>query len=142
MRSCSTFCARSRRGYDGRMAEDASHPILPELPEEARATFQRLLGSTVRPPDRLREQIPHYVAAIERASTHGGPDIAIGKRIASGCERLLDAWHDVDDDGRRLIRAAVEYFLLARDGDDDLASPDGLDDDDAVVAAVIARLRL
>ena len=49
----------------------------------------------------------------------------------------------VDDDGRRLIRAAVEYFLLARDGDDDLASPDGLDDDDAVVAALVAdRARL
>ena len=124
------------------MAEDPSHPILPELPEEARATFARLLGSTVRPPERLREQIPHYVAAIERASANGGPDIEVGRRIARGCERLLDAWDTSDEEGRALIRAAVEYFLLARDGDDDLASPDGLDDDDAVVAAVIARLGL
>jgi hypothetical protein len=30
----------------------------------------------------------------------------------------------------------VEYFLLCRDGDDDLASPEGLDDDAAVVRTV------
>lgn len=122
---------------------DEPHPILSELPQEARATFERLLVTAVRPPERLREQLPHYVAAIERAAEDGtGPDAAIGHRIAEGCERLLDAWDAAGDDDRRLIRAAVEYFLLWRDGDDDLASPEGLDDDDAVVAAVRAHLQV
>jgi uncharacterized membrane protein YkvA (DUF1232 family) len=38
------------------------------------------------------------------------------------------------------IVAAVEYFLLPRDGDDDLAYQDGLDDDAAVVTVVADAL--
>src|SRR5688572_33012784 len=101
---------------------DEEHPILSALPEQARGTFVRLLQTAVRGPERLREQLPHYIAAIERAAEDGGgPEAVVGHRIAEGCTRLLDAWDDVDDEGRKLIRAAVEYFLLWRDGDDDLS---------------------
>jgi hypothetical protein len=90
----------------------------------------------VRSPAGLREQLPHYLQAIERAASHGGPPLAVGQAIASDCEALLDAWEGLDATGQRLARAAVEYFLLCRDGDDDLASPEGLDDDAAVVRTV------
>jgi len=117
------------------------HPIIATLPEEARTTFARLMERAVRSPDAMREQIPHYVTAIERAAVSGyGPPLSVGKAIAADCEALLDAWAQLDDNGRRLVRAAVEYFLLSRDGDDDLATPEGLDDDAEVVKAVRAHL--
>lgn len=124
------------------MSRDAEHPIVAKLPPEARASFVRLLRSAIRSPTGLREQLPHYLEAIERASTQGGPPVELGRRIAADCEALLDAWDGLDDDAQRLARAAVEYFLLCRDGDDDLATPEGLDDDAAVVQAVRKQLRI
>lgn len=122
------------------VASDAEHPIVEQLPPEARASFTRLLNQAVRSPAGLREQLPHYVEAIERASTQGGPPAALGQTIATGCEALLDAWDGLDEDGQNLARAAVQYFLLPRDGDDDLATPEGLDDDAAVVDVVRRHL--
>lgn len=116
------------------------HPILAKLPEEARGSFARLLDKAVREPAQLREQLPHYLEVIERAAQGDGPPAALGRRIADDCEALLDAWGGLDAEGHRLARAAVEYFLLCRDGDDDLATPDGLDDDAAVVKAVREHL--
>ena len=122
------------------MASAVEHPIMAELPEEARASFSRILGNAVRSPAGLREQLPHYLQAIERAASHGGPPLAVGTTIARDCEALLDAWDRLDEAGQRLARAAVEYFLLCRDGDDDLATPEGLDDDAAVVSTVRRHL--
>jgi hypothetical protein len=118
------------------MAFDIEHPIVAALPEEARASFLRILGNAVRSPAGLREQLPLYLQAIERAATRGGPSFATGRAIADDCEALLTAWEGLDEGGQRLARAAVEYFLLCRDGDDDLATPEGLDDDAAVVSTV------
>ncbi|MCX4246730.1 hypothetical protein [Paraliomyxa miuraensis] len=114
--------------------------LLAQLPAEARASFSRILANAVRSPIGLREQLPLYLQAIERASTQGGPPAELGRAIARDCEALLDAWDGFDEAGQRLARAAVEYFLLCRDGDDDLASPEGLDDDAAVVSLVRAHL--
>ena len=118
----------------------STEALLEEVPEGARATFSRLVREGVRSPAAMREQIPHYLESIRLASTQGGPPFSVGKAIARDCETLLDAWETHDEDGRALIRGAVEYFLLPRDGDDDLATPQGLDDDAAVVRAVIAHL--
>jgi hypothetical protein len=124
------------------MASDVEHPILAELPEEARASFARIFSAAVRSPTGLREQLPLYLQAIERAASRGGPSMAVGQAIARDCEALLDAWEQLDETGQRLARAAVEYFLLCRDGDDDLASPEGLDDDAVVVSTVRAHLQV
>lgn len=114
-----------------------AHPIVAKLPEASRATFSRLMARTVRSPAAMRQQIPHYVGVIERAAASGyGPPLQVGRAIATDCEALLDAWDRVGDDNQTLIRAAVEYFLLSRDGDDDLATPQGLDDDAIVVQTV------
>ncbi len=122
------------------MAGPAEHPIMAALPPESRASFARILETAIRSPAGLREQLPLYLRALERAAAHGGPPIAVGRAIAADCDALLDAWEQLDEAGQRLARAGVEYFLLCRDGDDDLASPEGLDDDAAVVKAVRAQL--
>lgn len=125
------------------MTSDAGHPILAQLPEEARASFARLLDAGVRSPEGLREQLPHYLRTIEEAAAAGhGPPAELGHAIARDCEALLDGWEGLDDEGQSLARAAVGYFLLCRDGDDDLATPEGLDDDAAVVRIVRAQLGL
>ena len=121
----------------------AGHPIFAEIPEETRTTFARLMERTVRSPAAMRQQIPIYLGVIERAAKEGsGPPLHIGETIATDCEALLDAWERVGEADQPLIRAAVEYFLLPRDGDDDLATPEGLDDDLAVVRAVRKHLRV
>ncbi len=117
------------------------HPVIAKLPAEALASFTRLMSEAIRSPVGLREQIPHYLRAIEHAAEHGnGPPASLGHTIAKDCEALLDAWETLDETSQRLARAAVEYFLLCRDGDDDLASPEGLDDDAAVVRIVREHL--
>lgn len=134
---------RSSLTYDVTVTSDADHPILARLPQEARASFVRLLGTAVRSPQSMREQIPHYLRMIEEAAATGsGPPLALGQAIARNCEALLDGWDGLDDDGQRLARAAVQYFLLCRDGDDDLATPEGLDDDAQVVKIVREHLGL
>ena len=126
---------------DGMSSDDPLETsLVAKLPPEARASFSRILAHAVRSPVGLREQLPHYLQAIERAAAHGGPPAELGRAIAHDCEALLTAWDGLDDAGQRLARAAVEYFLLCRDGDDDLASPEGLDDDAAVVSTVRAHL--
>ncbi len=123
------------------VSSEAEHPIVAKLPHEAQASFTRLMTAAVRSPVGLREQIPHYIRAIEHAAEHGnGPPAALGHEIAGDCVALLDAWEGLDEPSQRLARAAVEYFLLCRDGDDDLASPEGLDDDAAVVKIVREHL--
>ncbi len=135
-----THRAKPTVAYDLVVERDAEHPIVAQLPAGARASFVRLLNQAVRSATGLREQLPLYVEAIERASSQGGPPAQLGHSIARDCEALLDSWEQLDEDSQRLARAAVEYFLLCRDGDDDLATPEGLDDDAAVVSAVRQRL--
>lgn len=118
----------------------STEKLFEEVPEEARPTFSRLVREGVRSPAAMREQIPHYLESIRLASTQGGPPFSVGQAIARDCITLLDAWDSHSEESRALIRGAVEYFLLPRDGDDDLATPHGLDDDAAVVRAVMAHL--
>lgn len=108
------------------------------MPEEARATFARLvLEDRERDIEALLVQIDAYLETIEDAAKtlpHINRDLAT--RIAESCRELLTMHDAASPTDRRHIVAAVEYFLLPRDGDDDLAYEGGLDDDAAVVTVV------
>lgn len=107
------------------------------IPASAQSTFERLLGAPARDSDVLRRSVDRYLEAIiEAAQTRTHLDTKLAAAIAKSCHGLIDELPDASVENRRRIVAAVEYFLLPRDGEDDLAYEDGLDDDAMVVTAV------
>lgn len=111
------------------------------IPSSATSTFERLLGAAAREPDVLRRSVDRYLEAIvEAAQTRTHLDTALATAIAKSCHGLIDELPGASPEDRRRIVAAVEYFLLPRDGEDDLAYVDGLDDDALVVTAVAKSL--
>ncbi|MCB9679726.1 MAG: hypothetical protein H6737_31760 [Alphaproteobacteria bacterium] len=99
-----------------------------------------LLWEPLFRPSELRAQIDRYRAEIENA----GPlaDHALGLQLADNAKALLDAVRDRCDLDQRLAQIAVRYFVLGDDGDDDLMSPFGFDDDVEVFNAVVERIGL
>lgn len=107
------------------------------IPASAESTFERLLGAPQREPDVLRRSVDRYLEAIiEAAQTRTHLDTDLARGIAKACHGIIDELPGASEENRRRIVAAVEYFLLPRDGEDDLAYEDGLDDDAMVVTAV------
>jgi hypothetical protein len=56
-------------------------------------------------------------------------DVIVGRKVAATLLGLIDHADQLDADGRSLVRAATDYFVLRDDDDDDLTSPVGLHDD-------------
>lgn len=115
----------------------AKDPLVARMPVQAQATFARLLEGGDRDPEILRMGLDRYEESIEEAaqkSTH--IDLPLAKKIATSCRALLDFLPQADEEQHATIFAAVEYFILPSDGEDDLATPDGLDDDAGVVSQV------
>ncbi len=107
------------------------------IPPSAASTFERLLRVAARDPAVLRRSVERYLETIiEAAQTRAHLDTKLAAAIATSCHALIDALPAESAENRRRIVAAVEYFLLPRDGEDDLAYIDGLDDDAMVVSAV------
>ena len=68
-------------------------------------------------------------------------DHHLGNQLADKALALLDRINgDTCDVDRRLGQIAVRYFVLDDDGDDDLLSPFGFDDDVEVFNAVVHAL--
>lgn len=113
------------------------------IPPSAAPTFERLLGITARDADALRRSVDRYLETIiEAARSRTHLDTKLAAAIATSCHGLLDELPTASAQDARRIVAAVEYFLLPRDGEDDLAYIDGLDDDAMVVTAVASALGL
>ena len=111
------------------------------IPPSAAPTFERLLGVTARDAEALRRSVDRYLETIiEAARTRTHLDTKLAAAIASSCHGLIDELPTASALDARRIVAAVEYFLLPRDGEDDLAYIDGLDDDAMVVTAVASAL--
>ncbi len=111
------------------------------IPPSATSTFERLLKTTEREPAALRRSVDRYLETIiEAAVSRPHLDTDLARAIAKACHGLVDLLPGAAPVARRRIVAAVEYFLLPRDGDDDLAYANGLDDDALVVTAVARSL--
>ena len=116
----------------------AKNPLVAKMPASAQATFARLLDSGEdRDPEVLRMALDRYMDVIEEtAKTRKHIDLDLAKKITKSCRGLLDYLKEADEEQHAAIFAAIEYFILPADGDDDLAEADGLDDDAAVVSQV------
>ena len=65
----------------------------------------------------------------------------MGLQVANRLAAALEEPRSFGEDERALLRAAVDYFLLVDDGEHDLTSPNGFDDDRVVAEAVLRVLR-
>jgi hypothetical protein len=89
----------------------------------------------------LRLRVAGHVAWV-RAQSEAYPavDVDTANRIAVTLGHLLDEPDSYGADERALLRGAVDYFVMRDDGEDDLRSPIGFDDDARVVNAVLDAL--
>ncbi len=96
--------------------------------ETSSAEFAELAGVVRLHRDRVLDLADHRT------------DTDTARRIAASLERLLTDGSGFAPDERRLIRGAVEYFLLNEDADGDLEEILGFDDDARIVNSVLEHI--
>lgn len=90
-----------------------------------------------------RARILGHLSVVEiEWSTNPDIDFHAAKRIADALRVMIDRSAELDGEQRALVRAAVEYFVLSDDVNNDLVATDGFEDDAAVVNAVAAAVGL
>jgi len=111
------------------------------LPPSARRTFEQLMLEPLGDPADLERAVAQYATsfAVDVASNDFiDPDQV--EALRAGCVELLGLWEEVvTDEERRLIQAAVQFFLLEGDGEDDRGIG-GFDDDILVFNDVASQL--
>jgi hypothetical protein len=130
---------------------DDAPALPPGLPAEAVETFRELLQEPPQDPLILREQIERKLETAREEAARGTPvDLELAERLAATCKRLLEVGVRPRSDPlliprtssseERLILAAIRYFVLTLDAEDDLLTPGGLQDDAQVLDAVLRHL--
>lgn len=115
---------------------------IPGIPHESQALFDRLHDAPLAPLVELRAELQAYVARIGSATAANELlDGTLVDSITRCCEGLLDMLEkDADEATRRLVQAAVRYFVAEEDVEPDRDSLWGLDDDAVVCGAVANHL--
>ncbi len=90
---------------------------------------------------RLRGRVAVHLDSLEEQSfSYEFLDLELARTLASGLTALIDGASGYDEEERSLVRAAVEYFVLSTDAENDVTSPIGLEDDVRVFNAVCRAL--
>lgn len=114
---------------------------LSDLPREARGVWAQLKVEPPQGPEQLVAIVnEHLDQARAAAATSGFVDLALGEQIGAGCLELIRRCTGTTADRWATLQAAVLYFALSEDGDDDLTSMTGFDDDAEVFNVVTAAL--
>ncbi len=116
--------------------------LLSVLPPDTSALMRDLLAEDPIPVDRLRAELAEHLAQLtDHASRQEFIDLDTAALLNSVCHKLLDRLTEASpEDHRRMVQAAVRYFILDEDAESDLHSPIGFDDDAQVVEAVAAAV--
>jgi hypothetical protein len=114
------------------------------LPKTLRPIFERLLDENAGSDNKLPEAIDEHLAEVKaNAQSIEFIDVTKAESLAQRCHCLLAVLASTDDDdSKRLIRAAIAYFIQREDGEDDLSSPIGFDDDEIILDAVYSVLKI
>lgn len=113
------------------------------LDDEQREVFETLLEQEPRPLGELRDEVVAYLMHVRRAAEKSNVvDLEMAEAIGDAARALIRHFRSRRDDeeAQRLIHAAVLYFILEDDAEDDLASVIGFDDDAEVISAVAVVL--
>lgn len=120
-------------------ATDAVARFKAGVPAPLRGATEALLNEPVRTRRSLLSDLEAYSDRIDAAALHRR-DLALNlaRAIHQACRHLLEVdWPELGPDGRQLVQVACAYFVDARDGDGDLESVFGFDDDAQVLNAVL-----
>jgi len=113
---------------------------VPGLPDKAKAHFQRLALEPATVTTDLEARVRAYLDELRSvAATTEFVDLELAHSLTEACLRLLERFEELAPERRAMAQAAVQYFVLQDDAEDDL-SVIGLDDDVAVFNAVARHL--
>lgn len=109
------------------------------LPDALREPVGRLAGRPGKGRETLLAELTGYTDRIDAAARRRKDlDVDLAESIRQVCVRLLDDdWAALSEDHRRLVGLACAYYLDAEDGDGDLDSVFGFDDDAELLNRVL-----
>lgn len=114
---------------------------IPGIPHESQALFDRLHDAPLVALEQLRAELKAYASHLEATGAANELlDATLARAIVHCCEGLLEMSEDADEPTRRLVQAAVRYFVIEEDVEPDRDSLWGLDDDAVVCGAVASFL--
>ncbi len=115
--------------------------VLESLPDRSRAVLENLLENPQSGRENLLERVRDYLASLEEQQASAERlDLKTARLVGRKCTSLLEKASADDEDAKKLIEAAVVYFVEYDDGDHDFHSPTGFDDDLEVIDAVAREL--
>lgn len=113
---------------------------LDDMPVEYRDRFAELLARPVLDVPALTAELDQYVGAVHQLRALSATiDLGTAERIAEALGALLRAQQGYGEEARRLVQAAVEYFVREED-DEEITGVLGFDDDVQVINAVLRSL--
>jgi hypothetical protein len=112
------------------------------IPAAARQHFEELLRRPLQSRSSLLDRARTHLADLERASSQNEfVEVSLARRLLELYERLLDHTTALSPATQRIAQSAVLYFISTDDAEDDFELA-GLDDDKAVLDAVLKHLEL
>ncbi|MEM9693857.1 MAG: hypothetical protein AAGA56_15020 [Myxococcota bacterium] len=113
------------------------------IPDVARPLWTKLVAEDLLPVHELFASVRSYRESLARRAQVA--DTAVDLKLVdaltdTSLELLGSLQDDTPEQTRRLVQAAVRYFVIEDDADRDLDSILGLDDDAEVLNAVVAHL--
>jgi hypothetical protein len=116
--------------------------LLDALPASARAAFERVYPDVPGSQEELRARIEAHVALADQATrTDAFVDQHLAHVIADRLGTVLGAWPTLSVGARRVLHAAIAYFALREDAEDDMSSVLGFEDDAQVTNACLRALK-
>lgn len=111
------------------------------FPIEARHLFTRLLDQELQSATVLVRLVERHLADLEATGQRDELlNLVRARELTAQARRLLARYPEASEADRRLIQAAVLYFVLDNDAAPDSRSLLGLEDDARVLAAVVRYL--
>lgn len=115
----------------------STDPLLGDLLSDARTVVRRLMDEPPSTVDELSGELVRFEATVRAHATDlSRADWETGLSLVARARALLSRWEALDHRGRRRVQVAVRYLTMEDDGDRDLTSAFGFDDDEEVLDAV------
>ena len=112
------------------------------LPRAVQKVVRDFYDEPLLSKNELMDLLEKYDVRVHNAAEYRGDvDAQLADRISGCCRSLLsEQWDDGAPESKRLIQAACLYYVETDDGDGDMASAYGLDDDAKLLNFVVEYL--